>query len=287
MGTGGFRRLQDLAPDWWIDITQPLEPGKAGSTEPDRKPGKGNLQCCIAAYYMVCFFCNPPNQSRPHAAWHPTAQMKLPYPLKLLIPGLLLLCSQTAVASERADLALSDLQMRFDAAPAWQAPAIYSARVMSLGIAGLVAFDLHDSDPTYDNFLNALRDPAPREDDDGALFNLVLHPLWGSETYLRARQADLGVAGSFAFSMGASTVWEYFIESWTEHPSTQDLINTTGIGWIIGEMRYQALRALGERRGAWIDPLYNALEYVQVNVGTYSTGYGMEDAPMVTLGWHI
>lgn len=200
----------------------------------------------------------------------------------------IIFCSPAVFANnERLTLPGNDLKLNFDADPAWQEPVYYSARVMSMGLAGLVAFDLHHSDPSIENLKSVLEDPAPRADEDGAIFNLVLHPLWGSETYLRARRADMGILGSFAFSMGASTVWEYFVESWTEHPSQQDLIYTTGIGWMIGEVRHQALNSLSERHGRWVDPLYYALNKFRFNVEYSEGGYYEADAPMLSVSWDI
>jgi hypothetical protein len=184
--------------------------------------------------------------------------------------------SRPAAATELAEL-------RFDTRPDWEQPVTYSAEVMGLGLGGLVAFDLHDADPAYENFLQALRSPAPRPDDDGAVFNYVLHPLWGSETYLRARNADFTAAGSFAFSMGASVTWEYLIESWTEHPSRQDLVYTTGLGWMLGEARYQLLQRAEGRQVFMLDPLYATLQHV--DLGTTSAEHGYH--PRLSLTWHI
>lgn len=174
-------------------------------------------------------------------------------------------------------------ELQFDSRADWEAPVEYSAQVMGLGIGGLVAFDLHDADPSYRNFLQALQSPAPRPDDDGPVFNYVLHPLWGSETYLRARNADFSPAGSFAFSMGASVTWEYLIESWTEHPSRQDLVYTTGLGWMLGEARYRLLQGADGKRAFMLDPLYATLQHV--NLGTTSADHGY--SPRLSLTWDI
>jgi hypothetical protein len=153
---------------------------------------------------------------------------------------------------------------------------------MGVGIAGLVSLDLHDEDPSYENFKRALLSPTPREDDDGALFNFVLHPLWGSETYLRARSSGMGIANAFSFSMSASVVWEYLIESWTEHPSRQDLMFTTGIGWLIGETRYQLLKNMDGDQRVWADPLYSLLDHVDLSANITADG---EYTPLVGIGW--
>lgn len=186
-----------------------------------------------------------------------------------------------AFAGERD---LSHIQWEFDDTPAWQAPALYSARVMSMGLAGLVTLDLHDEDPSVDNFLEALRSPRPRRDNDGAVFNLMLHPLWGSETYLRAREADMSRVESFAFSMTASVAWEYLIESWTEHPSSQDLIYTTGIGWMLGEARHQLLQLDRNKYKAYVDPLHSMLDHVGMSFRINEQGAA---TPLFNLHWSI
>ena len=175
-------------------------------------------------------------------------------------------------------------ELRFDDRAAWEEPAQYSAQVMALGITGLVAFDLHDSDPSFENFTRALSSPIPRPDDDGPVFNYVLHPLWGSETYLRARSAELSPAGSFAFSMGASVAWEYLIESWTEHPSRQDLVFTTGLGWMLGEARYQLLQSADAGQQKLLDPLYTTLQHVNIDTTMVSPD---EYAPRLKINWTI
>jgi len=175
-------------------------------------------------------------------------------------------------------------ELRFDDRAAWEEPVKYSAQIMTLGIAGLVAFDLHDADPSYDNFASVLASPAPRPDDDGPVFNYVLHPLWGSETYLRARAADFSPTGSFAFSMGASVAWEYLIESWTEHPSRQDLIYTTGLGWMLGEARHQLLQTADGRQRKLLDPLYTTFQHV--NIGATMPAPD-NPTPRLQISWSI
>lgn len=200
----------------------------------------------------------------------------------ILILGVVLsLYTPNLIAQDRD---LDSLNWEFDHSPIWQEPALYSARIMSIGIAGLVSLDLHEHDPSVDNFLGAMRSPRPRPDDDGPMFNLVLHPLWGSETYLRARDADMSMAGSFAFSMSASVIWEYFIESWTEHPSSQDLVYTTGLGWMLGEARYRLLQVNNEKYRYLIDPLNTTLKYVNMSFRVNEAG---EATPLLNVQWSI
>lgn len=143
-------------------------------------------------------------------------------------------------------------------------PVKYTALLMAVEMAAIEIFDISDNSLRYSNFENVLDDPAPQRDDDGVLLNVILHPLMGSETYLRAREGDFGVAGSVIFSMSASITWEYLVESWIEHPSTQDLVLTTGIGWMIGEIRYQIKQANNRsgRSNFWVDPIWTTLEHL-------------------------
>lgn len=197
----------------------------------------------------------------------------------LLVTLCLLLISQPTRAASHA---LDGEDWQFSHDPDWYEPALYSLRVMGLGIAGLVSLDLHDTDPSVENFKRALTEPTPRADDDGPMFNFVLHPLWGSETYLRARSAGMNMRESFAFSMGASVVWEYLIESWTEHPSSQDLVYTTGLGWMIGEGRHYLLQNMDEDNRFWADPLHSMLGHVDLEVRIDPEG---KQTPIFSLGW--
>jgi len=119
-------------------------------------------------------------------------------------------------------------------------PTLYS---ITLFIPGLIMLNLFiEPDETwhpfsFDNFLSAFGSP-PEDDKDSWIFNFVLHPLWGSETYLRARTNGCNWWQSWLFSNAMSILWEYGFESWNEHPSLQDLLITGNIGSIIGEARY-------------------------------------------------
>jgi hypothetical protein len=142
-------------------------------------------------------------------------------------------------------------------------PMKYTTMLMAVEFAILTGCELNDHSISSTNFKDTWRDPTPRDDDDSALYNFLLHPLMGSETYLRAREGDFGVARSVAFSMAASLTWEYLIESWTEHPSTQDLVLTTGVGWFLGEVRYQIKKynTSNNLDNFWVDPIWTTLEY--------------------------
>ncbi|MBM9604664.1 DUF3943 domain-containing protein [Desulfopila inferna] len=157
-------------------------------------------------------------------------------------------------------------------------PVKYTALLMAVEFATIYTFDLADNSVSSSSFEEAFRNPTPKKDDDKFFTNYVLHPLMGSETYLRAREGNFGVPGSIAFSMGASITWEYLIESWVVHPSTQDLLVTTGVGWLIGELRYQLKQSNKEkgRSNFWIDPIWTTLEYLDFSL----TRNGRETVPV-------
>jgi hypothetical protein len=124
------------------------------------------------------------------------------------------------------------------------------------------------SSPSAENFEEAFT-KGPRADDDKWYWNYLLHPLAGSETYLRARAQGCSPFGSFLFSTAASTVWEFGFESWYERPSTQDLIVTPVAGSFLGEARFRAKRALLEADtvsarvlAVAVDPFQSVAEWV-------------------------
>ena len=145
-------------------------------------------------------------------------------------------------------------------------PILYCGSLMLAGYGALVATGEVDK-PSLANFKNAFKE-GPKSDNSPDFYNFILHPLWGSETYLRAREGNFGVLGSVGFSLCASITWEYFIESWSEHPSSQDLILTTGIGWMIGEARYKLKQKTGSKTHWFIDPINTTLEHLNIGVTT-------------------
>jgi hypothetical protein len=66
----------------------------------------------------------------------------------------------------------------------------------------------------------------------------------GAEAYLTVRNRDYGPITSFLFSTGVSTGWEYLFEAWAERPSAQDLLTTSTIGSLQGELRFQMRRRI-------------------------------------------
>ncbi len=162
-------------------------------------------------------------------------------------------------------------------------PFAYSLSLMAVGFPALLGIGAFPEDPSFDTFSEAFKS-SPVWDNDPAIYNLVLHPLWGSETYLRAREGNWGIAGSIGFSMGMSVTWEYLVESWAEHPSAQDLILTTGIGWVIGEGRYKIKQRASEHWDWAVDPINTTLDRFHVRL----LRHGPEEvATVYALKWNF
>lgn len=87
----------------------------------------------------------------------------------------------------------------------------------------------------------------PVWDSDHWFFNYVGHPYVGMHTYLMERNHGMSPLRGFLFSTAASVAFEYGIEAWAEPPSLQDLLTTSPIGSLLGELNYQLTREL--RRG--------------------------------------
>ena len=95
------------------------------------------------------------------------------------------------------------------------------------------------------NFVDAWSNP-PVWDTDGVVANYVLHPIMGAEAYLTVRNRGYGPIESFLFSTGVSFAWEYLFEAWVEQPSGQDLLTTSPIGSLQGELRFQLRRRIAQ-----------------------------------------
>jgi hypothetical protein len=85
---------------------------------------------------------------------------------------------------------------------------------------------------------------GPVWDGDGVVANYVLHPIMGAEAYLTLRNRDYGPMESFLFATGVSFAWEFLFEAWVERPSGQDLLVTSPLGALQGELRFQMKRRL-------------------------------------------
>ena len=94
-----------------------------------------------------------------------------------------------------------------------------------------------------EDFKNAWTKP-PVFDKDNSAINFLGHPYFGMNFYLSQRNYGESPLYSFLFSTLTSTAFEYFIESWAEQPSIQDLIITPIVGSILGELVYLATQEM-------------------------------------------
>lgn len=127
------------------------------------------------------------------------------------------------------------------------------------------------SSESWENFQWAYTHP-PVWDESQWWTNYILHPLAGAEAYLLARNRGYSVWGSFLFSTATSVGWEYIFESWIAEPSRQDLIITSPVGSLLGELRYHYKKKLmrDRRKPLWkkvcivildpIDAMFRAFE---------------------------
>jgi hypothetical protein len=106
---------------------------------------------------------------------------------------------------------------------------------------------------------------GPSFDFDNFYFNYVAHPIDGSEFYLVARNRGLTWWQSFAYAAAVSTVFEFLIESAYERASWQDLWITPVSGTVIGELRWQAKKALENPHTGKPSGTVNKILYVVVD----------------------
>jgi hypothetical protein len=97
--------------------------------------------------------------------------------------------------------------------------------------------------PGLATFRQAYTKP-PVWDRDGWVVNYVGHPVSGMQTYLLERNHGSSRTRSFVFSTAASVGWEYGIEAWAEQPSIQDLLVTSTVGSVLGELSYRATHSM-------------------------------------------
>jgi hypothetical protein len=95
----------------------------------------------------------------------------------------------------------------------------------------------------WEDFRTAWTKP-PVIDKDRAVVNYIGHPYFGMTYYLSQRNYGESPLYSFLFSTFTSTCFEYFIESWSERPSVQDLIITPIVGSILGELVFRATQEM-------------------------------------------
>ncbi|MDP2807477.1 MAG: DUF3943 domain-containing protein, partial [bacterium] len=74
-------------------------------------------------------------------------------------------------------------------------------------------------------------------DSDGFDMNYLFHPFSGALSYTAARSRGLSFWKSIVYPFAGSLMWEIAME--TERPSSNDLINTTASGIVMGEISFR------------------------------------------------
>ncbi len=80
----------------------------------------------------------------------------------------------------------------------------------------------------------------PVMDIDDWPVNYLGHPYAGAAYYNAVRSQDGTVFQSFMLATFESLLWEYAIEVYSEHPSIQDLLTTSPLGSVLGELAHRA-----------------------------------------------
>jgi hypothetical protein len=106
---------------------------------------------------------------------------------------------------------------------------------------------------------------GPSFDYDHYYFNYLAHPYDGSEFYLAARNRELTWWQSFLYSAAVSSTFEFVIESAYEGASWQDLWITPVSGAVLGELRWQAKKALENPGTGKPEGTANQILYVVVD----------------------
>ncbi len=99
------------------------------------------------------------------------------------------------------------------------------------------------SEGSFDNIARAFS-TVPQFDTDNTFQNYIGHPYMGTTFYLIARNRGLGVFGSWLVSTCGSILWEYGYEALYEIPSANDLLLTSNVGFLLGELSWQLKRIL-------------------------------------------
>ena len=89
----------------------------------------------------------------------------------------------------------------------------------------------------------------PVWDRDPFFWNWIVHPLAGTYAYLMERNHGRSPLRGFLLATAASVGWEYGFEAFIEQPSAQDLLITSPVGAVLGEMSHQLTRRM--RRGGF------------------------------------
>lgn len=80
----------------------------------------------------------------------------------------------------------------------------------------------------------------PVWDEDPWMTNFIGHPYAGGFYYNMLRSQGSSSRASFLYSTGQSLLWEFVIEGVAEQPSIQDLLVTSNLGSVFGELSHRA-----------------------------------------------
>jgi hypothetical protein len=89
---------------------------------------------------------------------------------------------------------------------------------------------------------------APVWDKDPWMTNFLGHPYAGGVYYNALRSQGASPRTSYLYSTSQSLLWEFVIEAVAEQPSIQDLLFTSNLGLVVGEISHRATIRM-ERNG--------------------------------------
>ena len=154
-------------------------------------------------------------------------------------------------------------------APSWWPKRITHQNFAALAIAGVAGItflyllpeELSDWDKSVPmgRHVRYAFTRAPIWDDDPYYWNYIIHPVTGSWVYLMERNHARSAMRGFLLSTAASVGWEYGFETIMQQPSIQDLLVTSTVGSLLGELSYKATLAM-KKNG------FNAAECVIVTL---------------------
>jgi hypothetical protein len=99
----------------------------------------------------------------------------------------------------------------------------------------------------------------PVWDKDPWMTNFVGHPYAGAFYYNMLRSQGASPRASFLYSTGQSLLWEFVTEAVAEQPSIQDLLFTSNLGSIIGELSHRATIRMGRNGFSTFEKILSTL----------------------------
>lgn len=119
--------------------------------------------------------------------------------------------------------------------------ALVVAGAAGLGITWMLPERISEWDKSIPmrEYLRRAYTTAPVWDHDPFYWNYIVHPITGSWVYLMERNHGRAPMRGFLLSTAASVGWEYGFEAVIEQPSIQDLLVTSTVGSLLGELSYR------------------------------------------------